>query len=98
MFFVLVVLNAMGIGGYLFAIAVIEDSKCMSITIDEHFKTKKIREQIYNQFIEFIDLQATIKQLSCQTSHVPSGSISVSFCSDFSALCSISPTYIDQSF
>lgn len=90
-------MNAIGIAGYLFTIAITEDIKCILNAVDENSKSKKSRKQIYSQFTEFIDLHATIKQLSFQNGLVNFKIVSFLFWFfGFLEFCPISPNYTNQ--
>lgn len=65
MFFIIMILLAIGIAGHLFATEVTKDIKCILQAIDENSRTKERRKRIYKQFREFIDVHSAIKQLSC---------------------------------
>lgn len=64
-YFWIMILNAAGIAFFLFVNAIIKDIKLILKPINKNSNTKKRRQQIHKQFVEFIDLHSTIKELSC---------------------------------
>lgn len=96
MLFLVMILLAIGILCFLFTIAITKDMKCILKTIARNFKTKRRRKLIFMQFIEFIDLHAATKQLSCVPQKFPSiwnCSLSINNFSPFSIVCDFSKLY-----
>lgn len=63
--FSVLMMNIIGIAGFSFVITITNDFKTILKAIGKCSQNKKRHKQIYPQFIEFFDLHAIIKQLSC---------------------------------
>lgn len=55
---------SIGIGNYLFGMSLTDDIKTILHSIDKNSKSRKNRQNLRAQFIEFINLHSDTKQLS----------------------------------
>lgn len=63
-FFTMMSMLSIGIAGYLYEMSLAKDINQILQSIDDSSKTKKRRQSLCTQFIEFVDLHSVTKQLN----------------------------------